>query len=173
MVLYLNLYILKSSIFLEKQWGVSRQKVNGIKTESNYNFIKDLEIPLPSLKRQKELVAQYNDLLTLANNKQKQAEELEKSIDNYLMNELSIEKPKEIIRKNLFQQIDFENLDVWDINFQTISYASHKYKNIPFSQTIIPIKSKINKLKTNEFKSVGKHILKKFCFLKLKSNILG
>lgn len=102
--------VLRNKIFLEY---VSQQKTNGIKTESNYNFIKNLEIPLPSMEKQKELVAQYNALLNLAKDKENQAEQMEQSIDDYLIAELGIKDNLISTNKNLFQTVEYKNLSKW------------------------------------------------------------
>lgn len=116
--------VLRNKIFLEY---VSRQKVNGIKTESNYNFIKDLEIPLPSLKRQKELVAQYDALLNLVKNKENQAKQIEQSIDDYLLQNLNL---TQVVLNNenestLLKFINFSQTKYWHYN-----YFFSPYKNI-------------------------------------------
>lgn len=124
--------VLRSKYFLEY---ISQQKVNGIKTEANYNFIKDLEIPLPSIEKQKELVAHYNSLLTLAKDKEQQANELEKSIDDYLMAELGIEDNCVTTSQNLFQVVQYRNVNDWGKITNIGNLKSH-FNIVPFSQII-------------------------------------
>ncbi len=121
--------VLRNKIFLEY---VSQQKTNGIKTESNYNFIKNLEIPLPSMEKQKELVAHYNALLNLAKDKENQAEQMEQSIDDYLIAELGIKDNLISTNKNLFQTVEYKNLSKWVLD---ASYSiSSKYKIFSFDE---------------------------------------
>ena len=54
------------------------------------------KIPLPSIERQRELVAQYNALLNVARDKENQADAMEQSIDDYLMAELGIKDHQQV-----------------------------------------------------------------------------
>lgn len=127
--------VLRNKIFLEY---VSQQKTNGIKTESNYNFIKNLEIPLPSIEKQKELVAQYDALLNVARDKENQADTKEQSIDDYLMAELGIKENLPSTSNSLFQIGEYKVLSNWDIktleknqNFLSSSkYSTYKCSQI-------------------------------------------
>ena len=124
--------VLRNKIFLEY---VSQQKTNGIKTESNYNFIKNLEIPLPSMEKQKELVAQYNALLNLAKDKENQAEQMEQSIDDYLIAELGIKDNLTLANKNLFKTVEYKNLDQWGKIVNSQNFITF-FDVIPFADIV-------------------------------------
>ena len=68
------------------------------------------KIPLPSIERQRELVAQYDALLNLAKDKENQADAMEQSIDDYLMAELGIKKEIHIDKNPLFNIIQYKQL---------------------------------------------------------------
>lgn len=90
------------------------------------------KIPLPSIERQKELVAQYNASLNLAKDRENQADAIEQSIDDYLMTELGIEDNLISTNKNLFQTVEYKNLSKWILD---ASYSiSSKYKIFSFDE---------------------------------------
>ncbi|MBE6463529.1 MAG: restriction endonuclease subunit S [Alphaproteobacteria bacterium] len=129
--------ILRNQHFLNY---VVKQKTNGIKTESKYNFIKELEIPLPSIEKQKELVAEYEQLQKLAAQKEEEAKKIENSIDEYLLSELgidNIEKAKD--DKSLFYTVNYNELNAWDVkslsNIQTF-LKSRIYNNYRMQQIL-------------------------------------
>jgi type I restriction enzyme M protein len=82
------------------------------------NTMLDLQIPLPSLAEQKQLVAEYQAKIDFANDCEKQAQELEQSIEAYLYNELNIlfyfNKPE---NSSLLKFASFINLKEWSYNF--------------------------------------------------------
>ena len=90
------------------------------------------KIPLPSIERQKELVAQYNASLNLAKDRENQADAIEQSIDDYLMTELGIEDNLISTNKNLFQTVEYKNLSkcVLDASYS----ISSKYKIFSFDE---------------------------------------
>lgn len=90
------------------------------------------KIPLSSIERQKELVAQYNASLNLAKDRENQADAIEQSIDDYLMTELGIEDNLISTNKNLFQTVEYKNLSKWVLD---ASYSiSSKYKIFSFDE---------------------------------------
>ena len=90
------------------------------------------KIPLPSIEKQKELVAQYNASLNLAKDKENQADTMEQSIDDYLMAKLGIKDNLISTNKNLFQTVEYKNLSKWVLD---ASYSiSSKYKIFSFDE---------------------------------------
>ncbi|GEM_PF-3397571 len=90
------------------------------------------KIPLSSIERQRELVAQYNALLNLAKDKENQAVTMEQSIDDYLMAELGIKENLPSTSNNLFQTVEYKNLDKWEINKNF--FLSAKYNIVDFDK---------------------------------------
>ena len=129
--------VLRNKVFLDY---ILNQKTNGIKTEAHYNFIKELEIPLPSIERQKKLVSDYEYLQNLAAQKEEDAKKIENSIDDYLLSELgidNIEKAKD--EKSLFNTVNYNELNAWDVktlsNVQTF-LKSRIYNNYRMQQIL-------------------------------------
>lgn len=73
----------------------------------------DIKIPLPSLKEQDKIVAQYNRKIALAEEQENQMIQLEKEIENYLFDVLEIKRQEKKI-KTLLSIISYSNLNRWD-----------------------------------------------------------
>ncbi len=106
---YLNILI--RTKFFNK--AIKANTTGSVRQTLGFNNLCNIEIPLPSLERQKELVAQYNALLNLAKDKENQAEQIEQSIDDYLVAELGIKENLPATRNSLFQTVEYKNLDQW------------------------------------------------------------
>jgi len=100
---------------------------------TNRNYLQeklflDFKIPLPPLATQQELVKIYQDKINDAENKEKQADELERSIDQYLIDELGVVKYEN--QENCDTKIHFidsSQINRWGVNFLINSIRS---KNI-------------------------------------------
>jgi type I restriction enzyme, S subunit len=80
----------------------------------------DYKIPLPPIEIQKQLVENYLNKITQAQNNKIRVLELEKHIEDYLMDELGIEiveKQKQDNGYKYLQFVEFKELDRWDIDF--------------------------------------------------------
>jgi restriction endonuclease S subunit len=90
--------------------------------------VKNLMLPqFPSIEKQKEIISFYNKILTQKQQKETQAQELIKSIDTYLLNELGINLP--IINNIAKSRMFISNLSEvtsgrLDPNYQNISYKN-------------------------------------------------
>lgn len=94
----------------------------------NEDSFLDFEIPLPKISNQKRLIANYNQKLRRAQDAENEANELEKNIENYLLSELGIEKPKAVDRKEGLQFVKFKDMNSWSID--KISYhGKNRFKN--------------------------------------------
>lgn len=93
-------------------------RADGIKNEATYEFIGKLEIPLPIIEKQKEIIGRYNSKILLAEKQKKHADILETEIEKYLFNVLGIEKMilKPFIKGSLNVFKFSEILDRWDYN---------------------------------------------------------
>lgn len=84
----------------------------------SFDILERLQIPLPPLKLQKQLVKKYQDKLNLAKQQTEQAQQKEAEIEAYLYKELGIELPKEENQNDdILQFVQFKNLDRWDVIF--------------------------------------------------------
>ena len=96
----------------------------------------DYEIVLPKPEIQAQLVNQYNLKLTQAQEAENQANELEKSTENYLLEELGIEKPKAVEKKQGLQFVRLQDLSRWDLWNNSEDYTSKIFDNTTL-QTVI------------------------------------
>lgn len=130
---------------------VVNQKSNWIKTESKYTFIKDLEIPLPSLEEQNRIVKEYNKKLENSLNSENKALGLEKEIESYLMEELEIEVKENKNWNKGLQIVEFKDLEKWNIWNEQVLVKCNKYETIKIWDSIRNINSKIDKVQTKDY----------------------
>lgn len=129
----------------------------------------DVQIPLPplddadALKKglstditQEKLVAEYNQKIKKSEQAKQNAIDKEAEIQSYLYKELGIQKAeKKEATKGLFF-VQFKSLKRWDFWNEYSKITSSLYPLIEFEKTTDLIKSKVVKLKTNQFKQSGK-----------------
>lgn len=92
---------------------ISAKKIRGIKTESNFNFIKTLQIPLPPLEVQKQIVAKIESIKAQIKALQVEEKRLKDEIEAYIYIALGLEKKQEAQRQKVFI-VRFKDLDRWD-----------------------------------------------------------
>lgn len=74
---------------------VIRENTTGsVRQNLSFEVLKNLPIPLPSLSEQQALVATYNAQINAAEEKEQFAEQLNKKIEDYLLDELGVEQKK-------------------------------------------------------------------------------
>ena len=100
-----------------------------------------IQIPLPPLAVQKTLVEAYTAKTMLAKQKEEKANELEKSIDEYLITELGIEvQKKEVVESEykFLRFVGFEELKEWGVDkiLNRNLIISNKYKIISLNNNI-------------------------------------
>jgi len=107
-------------------------------TNRNYlqqNLFLNFQIPLPLLEKQKELVAIYNQKNLEAETKEQKANQLEKSIDEYFIEELGIELPEVAQNQDGFLKfIEFRDLGRWDIFAENIGTRIIKKSKYPLTR---------------------------------------
>jgi type I restriction enzyme S subunit len=91
-----------------KTTGISKARVK------QDDFL-DTQIPLPSLKEQAILVANYLDKIKKAEELQKQADEIEREIEKYLFEELGITQTSKRIASNSLNFVKFKSLEKWGV----------------------------------------------------------
>lgn len=103
---------------LVKCKGFSKQvKATG---STNYAAIRPYHvleylIPLPSITEQKRIVDEYYAKINLAKEQEKNANELEISIENYFYHQLGITKIKKQKERKLFSTIGYKEVDRWAV----------------------------------------------------------
>lgn len=133
--------LLRSKIF---QKYIIYFKSEGIKTESKYNFIKDLKIPLPPLEVQKELVKNHHKKLNLANQQLKEIEEKEKEIEKYLYKELGIEILSNNTNNKILNFARFKDLENWGVSKQNSIQFTTKYNLKRLDKCCFDFKNGVN-----------------------------
>ena len=120
---------------------VSGKKAQGIKNESGFNFIGSFSFPLPSLKEQKELVNAYNEKINEAQNLENKANQIDKSIDDYLMLALGIATQREQKDQDgIYNYLRFhklKDLSRWDLYNEKNKDYSETYENVKLSKVIL------------------------------------
>ena len=103
----------------------------------------NFQIPLPTLDEQKQLVEKYQAKIDCANDCEKQALELEQSIETYLYDELVINNDNTIkeIKSVLLQFINASNLESWSvqhlINSKFGFLSSNRFNNVRLKEIVL------------------------------------
>lgn len=106
-------FVIRSNKF---QQYLSYLRADGIKNEATYDFIKTLKIPLPTLEKQKEIVDRYNEKIKLAEEQEKEAQNLEQEINKYIFSELGLKIKKDLKQDKLLNFVKFSNLKLWGVD---------------------------------------------------------
>lgn len=121
---FLELYI-KTAEFHKQIKAIGSTNYAAIRS----SHVLDYKIPLPDITTQNQIVNHHNYKLTKAQNAENQANELEKGIESYLLEELGIEAPKAVERKRGLQFIRLKELSRWDLWNNLENYISKKFIN--------------------------------------------
>ena len=127
--------VLRSALFLRK---IIKLKASSIKNEIGPKLFLDFKIYVPSMAKQKRIVDYWHNEQKKAQELMQKADEKEKAIDNYVLQELGIENKKYEKRKGAFVAW-FSNLERWGINFNSYNwnldniFKSKQYKTISLS----------------------------------------
>lgn len=116
----------------------------------------NIKIPLPSLKVQEKIVAQYNKKTALAEKQKNEAKKLETEIENYLFKVLSVERLDKKENKKGLQFVRFKNLNVWATWNVNTALKSTLFPNIPLGN-ILHLKSGVFLPKKSQID--GEHIV--------------
>ncbi|MCF7970151.1 MAG: restriction endonuclease subunit S [Methylococcaceae bacterium] len=100
----------------------------------------NVNIPLPSLEDQRNMVDSYNDIIKLVKQKEQQATQLEKDLDNYFFDVLGVEKNKDKKSLRGLQFIGYVNLHKWSLDSllkeNILNIEEGKYKTLNFKSII-------------------------------------
>ena len=97
-------------------------------------LLSKIQIPLPSLNVQKEIVKKYNDKSKLAEEQEQKANDLEKNIEKYIFEMLGLKISKNSECAKL-QFVNFMNIKSWGIDkiSGNNAFSSSKYKLCPLA----------------------------------------
>lgn len=120
------------------QQYISSKKTRGIKTESNFNFIKNLQIPLPPLEIQNKIVADIHAIQTKIKALQVEEKRLKDEIETYIYITLGLQKPQSVQKQKVFV-VRFKNLERWDTTYNQNKTINLYSSNTKFSKSKYPL----------------------------------
>ncbi|WP_323842405.1 MULTISPECIES: restriction endonuclease subunit S [unclassified Moraxella] len=115
-------------------------RADGIKNEATFDFIKQLEIPLPDIDIQKSLVSAYQEKIKQAEILENQAKQIDDEIEQYLFDSLGVQIEQSVSqqKQDILQFVAFKELEKWsvkdtnNITAETV-FLSKKYSNEPIT----------------------------------------
>ncbi|MCD7780934.1 MAG: restriction endonuclease subunit S, partial [Candidatus Gastranaerophilales bacterium] len=91
-----------------------RENTTGsVRQTLSFNSMGQIKMPLPSIKIQQEIVDKYNKKIKLAEEQEKEINNLEKEIEMYLLNNLGLSINQKSDTKSSLSFIDFSKLVLW------------------------------------------------------------
>lgn len=123
---YFLTLVMTSDFFIK----LSEQCSNGT-TNRHYlqeNLFLDMKIPLPPLKKQKEIIDRYNEKIKLAEEQEKEAQNLEEMIEQYICSELKIvnTSPK-VSNEFKISFVNYKDLSRWGVEFLKNNLSSKDF----------------------------------------------
>jgi type I restriction enzyme S subunit len=117
-------------LILSSNWFNETLRANtsgSVRQNLTFDLLSSLEIPIPSLDIQEQIVKTYNDIKNEIEFLENKNKNIDKEVDKYLMNELGIEIEQKAKKKFFF--VGYEDLERWDINFNLSNKGtiSNKY----------------------------------------------
>lgn len=109
-----------------------RENTTGsVRQTLSFSSMGQIQIPLPSLEKQKEIVDRYNAKIKLAEEQEKEARHLEEMIDQYICNELKIfstDNDSILPGTKFLTFVQLKKLSRWDIYNNKNTVRSTKYE---------------------------------------------
>ena len=93
---------------------INENTTGSVRQNLSFDKLKDLEIPLPTLQEQQEIVEAYFSKINEANQLKLEANNIDQEIEKYFLNQLGLKELnlKEKVKGLL--TVDFKDLDRWD-----------------------------------------------------------
>ncbi len=117
--------LMKTNIFNT----IIRDNTTGtVRQNLSFETLINLQIPLPLIERQRELINNYNNLINKAEQNELLAKQTENEIQEYISNELGISTTKKEKKKGL-QFVEFKDIERWGINkiLSNVNYDKYNY----------------------------------------------
>lgn len=130
-------------------------RADGIKNEATFDFIGNLQIPLPPILIQKRLLKHYNQKISNAEEFEIESNEIEKNIQKYLFEVLGIKFSEKENENKIFKLIDFKDVERWSVdylsNLNTIKeMLQGKFEPIKFGELINSFQYGLSEKSTKE-----------------------
>lgn len=151
---------------------INESTTGSVRQNLTFETLKNLEIPLPSIEEQNKIVDAYQQKIQLAEQQAEQANELEAEIERYLMEELGVETQVNNTKRNVFQLVNFTELNRWDSLYLLGNLPNIKsnYRLVKFSDVIKyfnkgingkPIRIDSSKFPNQDFRYIGMEHIEK------------
>lgn len=125
--------MLKQNLYLEY---IATKRTKGIKTESNFNFIKTLQIPLPPRPIQDKIIADLQEIENEIKALKDKKVSVEKEIDDFIQKILGVDTNAQILNKTGVKIVQYKDLKLFDYksnaletNEVTSSYPQYKFSD--------------------------------------------
>ena len=106
-----------------------RENTTGsVRQTLSFSSMGQIQIPLPSLEKQKEIVDRYNEKIKLAEEQKKEAQNLEEMIEQYICSELKIvnTSPK-VSNEFKISFVNYKDLSRWGVEFLKNNLSSKDF----------------------------------------------
>ena len=122
------------SVLSKKTTGISKARVKSAE------FL-DIEIPLPDISIQNALLAAYNSKIQKADNLEQEANNINDTIDNYIIDMLGVStgngKDKRDRINKFLEHVRFKDILRWDVYNETPIGKSEKFNSVKLSNIIV------------------------------------
>lgn len=138
------LYLLMKTDYFNKQ--VIDNTTGSVRQTLSFQNLSKIKIPLPPLEVQEKIVNQYNEKMIQAEEKEKQAKQIENEIEEYLFKELGIsENVIDIDQKGkytLLKIVQFQKIKEWEVTKISgkLKYTTSKYEENSIGESLKVIK---------------------------------
>jgi len=114
---------------------VKKSTKGSVRQNLSFDLLSNIQIPLPPISTQKSLVAKYDKELAEAKKLENKVDEINKKIEDYLLEELGITIEEKLKNKG-FYLTNFKELDRWDYWNKKGVMTSKKFDIIRFEKTL-------------------------------------
>lgn len=149
--------VLRSTVFN----SIIRENTTGsVRQTLSYDNLAAINIPVPSLSKQNQIIAAYNLLLNRATDLENEAINLEKDLQKFVFDSLGIKKKEKSVSSSLLSTVRFQNIQQWGYDKISIDfpYSFEKYKGHSLSSNPNWLKE-IYRGKSPEYQPYGKCII--------------
>jgi len=116
---------------------INDNTTGSVRQNLKFDTLSDIKIPLPSPQQQKKILKKYNDKIELAKQQEQEAKKIEDSIEEYLFEELGIEKVEAKKEKSGLQFVEFRDIDRWDVWTSNNIHIKTNYQKVTLKNIVI------------------------------------
>lgn len=103
---------------------INENTTGSVRQNLSFDKLKDLEIPLPTLQEQQEIVEAYFSKINEANQLELEANNIDQEIEQYLFTQLGISTGNKIEKKKGLNLVEFSQLERWGVEYNLNSSNS-------------------------------------------------